>query len=60
LEKLIFWGGLLAAYTIWLIVDLINNKGKSIPKITTGDYPFYHSRRVSYIGKVWHSDVELF
>lgn len=31
--KLIFWGGLLTAYTIWLIVDLIKNKGKSMTKI---------------------------
>jgi len=33
MENLIYWGGLLAAYTIWLIVDLIKNKGKSMTKI---------------------------
>jgi len=33
MEKYLFWGGALIAVTIWVVIDLIKNKGKSMPKL---------------------------
>lgn len=33
MEKLVFLGGLLAIYAVWLVIDYIRNKGKSMPRV---------------------------
>lgn len=33
MEKYLFGGAALVAVTIWLVIDLIKNKGKSMPKL---------------------------
>lgn len=33
MKKLVFLGGLLAIYAVWLVIDYIRNKGKSMPRV---------------------------